>query len=119
MSIRRTSSATLEASSAEVDLESWLFGLSDNDYRACARGHRGAGVYRDEAGRSMVNVESIGGNLLVQHYRPVRASRSDMEMYSRASSVYLLHLIPVTASARWWLRHPQSLTITNLVRLDG
>lgn len=52
----------------------------------------------------MVNVESIGGNLLVQHYRLVRGSRNDVEMYSRASRVYLLHLVPVTASVRWWLK---------------
>ena len=68
--------------SAEVDLERWLFGLSDREYQACARGHHGAGVFDDEQGRGMVNVESIGGNLIVQHYRPVRAGRNEMEMYS-------------------------------------
>ena len=51
----------------------------------------------------MVNVESIGGNLIVQHYRPVRAERSRTEMYSAASKVFLLHLVPVVASVRWTL----------------
>lgn len=72
----------------------WLFGLSDEDYQAFARGHHGAGVFNDEHGRGMVNAESIGGNLIVQHYRPVRAGRGDREMHSRASRVYLLHLVP-------------------------
>jgi hypothetical protein len=37
----------------------------------------------------MINVESIGGNLIVQHYRPVRADRDYVEMYSPASRVYV------------------------------
>jgi hypothetical protein len=70
---------TLDVPCAEIDLESWLFGLSDAEYQACARGHQAAGVFNDEHGRGMVNVESIGGNLIVQHYRAVRAERSDTE----------------------------------------
>ncbi len=103
MTIRRTSHATLDVPSREIDLESWLFGLSDEEYQACARGHRAAGVFADEYGRGTVNVEAIGGNLLIQHYRCVRAGRSEMEMYSAASNVYLLHLIPVRGSVRWTL----------------
>ena len=76
MSISHTAHVTLNEPSDEIDLEAWLFGLSDADYQACARGHHGAGVFADEQGRGMVNVESIGGNLIVQHYRPVRADRS-------------------------------------------
>ena len=103
MNLQRVARATLGVPAAEVDLESWLFGLSDEEYQACARGHHGAGVSNDEQGRGMVNVESIGGNLIVQHYRPVRAERSCTEMYSTASKVFLLHLIPVVASVRWTL----------------
>ncbi len=77
MNLQRVARATLEVPAAEVDLGSWLFALSDEEYQACARGHHGAGVIDDERGRGMVNVESIGGNLIVQHYRPVRAERSD------------------------------------------
>jgi hypothetical protein len=48
----------------------------------------------------MINVESIGGNLILQHYRPVRADRASVEMYTR-QAVYLFHLIPVAAGVRW------------------
>ncbi len=74
MSMRGTAPATLDVPSADIDLESWLFGLSDQDYQACARGHHGAGVFNDEQGRGMVNVETIGGNMIVQHYRPIRGA---------------------------------------------
>ena len=70
MPISHTAHVTLDEPSDEIDIEAWLFALSDGDYQACARGHRGAGVFSDEQGRGMINVESIGGNLIVQHYRP-------------------------------------------------
>ena len=103
MTLRRTAHATLDVPSARVDLENWLFSLSDEEYQACARGHRAAGVFTDEFGPGSVNVESIGGNLIIQHYRAIRTGPSDVEMYSAASTVYLLHLVPVAASVRWLL----------------
>jgi len=103
MAVRHTAHAALSASSDEVDLEAWLFGLSDDRYRACARGHHGAGVFADDRGRGMVNVESIGGHLIVQHYRCVRARRDLVEMHSPASRVYLFHVVPVPAGVRWTL----------------
>ena len=103
MPISHTSHVTLNAPSDEIDLEAWLFGLSDADYQTCAKGHQGAGVFTDAQGRGMINVESIGGNLIVQHYRAVRADHSSVEMSSPASRVYLFHLIPVAAAVRWTL----------------
>ena len=103
MTLRRTAQATLDVPSTDIDLESWLFGLSDQEYQVCARGHRAAGVFTDENGRGSVNVESIGGNLLIQHYRLVRGERSHVEMFSAASRVYLLHVAPVVGTVRWTL----------------
>ena len=51
----------------------------------------------------MINIESIGGHLIVQHYRCVRSGRSAVEMDSRASRVYLFHVVPVAAGVRWTL----------------
>jgi hypothetical protein len=103
MSISHTAHLTLDEPGDEIDLEAWLFGLSDAGYQACAKGHQGAGVFNDEQGRGMINVESIGGHLIVQHYRPVRSGRRSVEMYSPASRVYLFHLVPVAAGVRWML----------------
>jgi hypothetical protein len=122
MALQRTGHVILDIASAEIDLESWLFALSHEEYQACARGHRAAGVFHDERGRGMVNVESIGGNLIIQHYRALRAERSQVEMYSAASTVYLLHLAPVTASVRWVLtmtpNTPSSSELTCTVQVD-
>ena len=103
MSISHTAYSTLSEPIESIDLEAWLFGLADAEYQACAKGHQGAGVFPDEQGRGMINVESIGGHLIVQHYRPVRATPRFVEMHSPTSRVYLFHLVPVTASVRWTL----------------
>ncbi len=103
MPISHTARVVLGAAADEVDLDAWIFGLSDADYQACAKGHQGAGVSTDEHGRGMVNVESIGGHLIVQHYRPVRSDGSSVQMHSPASRVYLFHLVPVPAGVRWTL----------------
>jgi hypothetical protein len=114
MSISHTAHVTLNEPSDQIDLEAWLFELSDSDYQACAKGHRGAGVSRDEHGRGMINVESIGGNLIVQHYRCVRSDRSSVEMYSPASRVYLFHVVPVAAAVRWTLEaKPETATTSD------
>ena len=111
--ISHTAHVTLGEPGSEIDIEGWLFGLTDGDYQACARGHQGAGVFSDEQGRGMVNVESIGGNLIVQHYRCVRADRACVEMYSPASRVYLFHLVPVAAAVRWTLEVTPGDTTTS------
>src|SRR5262245_50132485 len=103
MTLQRTARASLDMPSDELDLARWLFELSDADYQACARGPRAAGSFTDDQGRGTVNVESIGGNLIIQHYRAVRTEPTVVEMYSAASRVYLLHVVPVTASVRWTL----------------
>ena len=43
MVVSHTAQVRLDAPSDEIDVEAWLFGLSDLDYQACAKGHRGAG----------------------------------------------------------------------------
>jgi hypothetical protein len=103
MPISHTSTVTIDEPIDEIDLAAWIFGLSDEDYQACAKGHHGAGTYQDEQGRGMVNVESVGGHLIVQHYRAVHADPSSVEMFSAASRVYLFHLVPVAAAVRWKL----------------
>ena len=115
MPISHTAKAAINEPSDEIDLGAWIFGLSDEDYQACATGHHGAGSFADAHGHGMVNVESVGGHLIVQHYRAVNADPSSVEMYSAASRVYLFHLVPVAAAVRWKLGvERRSATTTDL-----
>ncbi|PRY36859.1 hypothetical protein [Umezawaea tangerina] len=101
--MRYVAQAVLDAPVERVDLAEWLFTLTDAEYRAAARGHHAAGVSVDDRGRGTVNVESVGGNLLVQHYRAERADPAFVEMYSATTRAYLYHLVPLTCRVRWIL----------------
>ena len=64
-----TCEAQINAPKEVLNLHDWVFSLSDKDYQTTARGHIGAGSSTHVDGtRTSVNVESVGGNLLVQHY---------------------------------------------------
>ncbi|MEU4235766.1 hypothetical protein [Actinoplanes sp. NPDC026619] len=84
-----------------VDLEEWIFSLSDEDYRAASPQHRAAGVTRSNGIRGTINVESIGGMLIIQHYREVTSGAQGFELLSERSRVYLFHVVPVPARVRW------------------
>jgi len=84
-----------------VDLGEWLFTLSDSEYQAAARGHRAAGTFTENGVRGSVNVESMGGTLMIQHYQAVSAEPNRVEMLSRRSRAYVVHLIPVHFLVRW------------------
>lgn len=95
--------AVLNASVDEVDLEKWLFTLSDSEYQATARGHRGAGVFTEDGLRGSINVESIGGTLMVQYYHAVSAQPERVALLSTRTRGYVFHLIPVLFLVRWTL----------------
>jgi hypothetical protein len=96
-----TQHTVINAPADQVNLKDWLFTLSDSEYQAAAKGHKAAGTFTTDGVRGMVNVESIGNVLVVQHYLAVKADSNHMEMVSKRSLVYLLHLIPTHVWVRW------------------
>jgi hypothetical protein len=62
-------SATIHAPIEKVDIPAWCFSLPDSEYQACSPAHYAAGATSTPDGRRMsINVEVIGGSLVVQHY---------------------------------------------------
>ena len=62
-------SATVHAPIEKVDIPEWCFSLPDAEYQACSPAHVAAGATTTPDGRPMsINVEIIGGSLMVQHY---------------------------------------------------
>ena len=62
--------ATIHAPVERVDIADWLLHLPDAEYQRCAPpDHIAAGTTTTDDGRPMsINVEVIGGTLMVQHY---------------------------------------------------
>jgi hypothetical protein len=64
-----TSTAIINAPIEFVDIADWVFTLPDDEYQRCSPAHIAAGFTTSDDGRRMsLNVETIGGNLMVQHY---------------------------------------------------
>ncbi|SOX55771.1 hypothetical protein MAAFP003_4465 [Mycobacterium ahvazicum] len=92
---------TIDLPANRLDVPKWLFGMTDREYQRCAKGHRAAGTFVESGTRGMVNVESIGGHLLVQHYREDSSKPSEVVMVSPKSRIYLTHVLPATLGVRW------------------
>ncbi|MGX5802441.1 hypothetical protein ACWGS9_14450 [Bradyrhizobium sp. Arg314] len=61
--------ATINAPIDKIDIPQWCFTLAEHEYQGCSPAHVAAGFTTAADGRRMsINVEVIGGSLMVQHY---------------------------------------------------
>ena len=99
-----TCEAQINAPKEVLNLHDWVFSLSDKDYQTTARGHIGAGSSTHVDGtRTSVNVESVGGNLLVQHYVAEVGESDHVKMVSM-SDLWLMKLVHVVVKVTWEMR---------------
>jgi hypothetical protein len=62
-------SATIHAPIEDVNVPAWCYSLPDHEYQACSPAHFAAAATSSPDGRPMsINVEVIGGSMIVQHY---------------------------------------------------
>jgi hypothetical protein len=67
--VQSSFSATINAPIEKADLPSWCFRLPESEYQSCSPAHCSAGAATTSDGRRMsINVEILGGSLMVQHY---------------------------------------------------
>jgi hypothetical protein len=53
----------------KIDIPEWCFNLPEREYQGCSPAHVSAGLTTAPDGKRMsINVEIIGGSLMVQHY---------------------------------------------------
>ncbi len=64
-----TTQAKIYASMDDINISEWLFGLTAEDYAACAEGHQSAAQGVLPSGKRVsMNVEYVAGFFMVQHY---------------------------------------------------
>lgn len=67
--VQSSFSATIHAPIERIDIPTWCFTLPEAEYQACSPAHCSAGATTAPDGRRMsINVEILGGSLMVQHY---------------------------------------------------
>ncbi len=96
-----THEALIPLAADDVHLDEWLFNLSEKDYKACARGHRAMGTSGGAHFEGMVNVESMAGALIIQHYRTELLQPAHVRLFSERSRAYLMHLLPFHLQVGW------------------
>ena len=92
---------TIDLPTARLDLPTWLFGMTDDDYQATAVAHRALGTWERDGVRGMVNEEAIGGNLLIQHYTEQPSAPDHVVMWSPRTELYLMKMFRVRIGVRW------------------
>jgi hypothetical protein len=61
--------AIINAPIEKIDIPNWCFTLPEKEYQSCSPAHIAAGFTTAPDGTRMsINVETIGGSLMVQHY---------------------------------------------------
>jgi len=67
--VKSSFSAIINAPIEKVDIPSWWFTLPESEYQSCSPAHCSTGATTAPDGRRMsINVEILGGSLMVQHY---------------------------------------------------
>lgn len=72
-------SAIINAPIDKVDIPAWCFSLPEREYQGCSPAHIAAGFTTAPDGKRMsINVENIGGSLMVQHYVETRGHKDHL-----------------------------------------
>ena len=75
--------AIVNAPIEKIDIPNWCFTLSDEEYQGCSPAHVAAGFTTAPDGKRMsINVEIIGGSLMVQHYVETLARKDHLILES-------------------------------------
>jgi hypothetical protein len=71
--------AIINAPIDKVDIPEWCFGLSEQEYQGCSPAHIAAGFTTAPDGKRMsINVEIIGGSMIVEHYIETLGTKSHL-----------------------------------------
>jgi hypothetical protein len=67
--VQSSSTATIHVPIEKIDIPSWLFALTDEEYQECSAAHiAGAATQAPDGKRISINVELVGPGLMVQHW---------------------------------------------------
>ncbi|MFZ1790885.1 MAG: hypothetical protein WAT92_21350 [Saprospiraceae bacterium] len=96
-----TSSSTINLAASQINLYEWLISMSENDYKNCSKSHKALGLVTIDNVEGMINVENLGGQLLIQHYKMIDKHPQHLVLESLKSDVYLFHLLKVHVQVEW------------------
>jgi len=85
----------------KIDMYRWVTEMTPEDYVSFSPGHKAMGSFFRGHEFLMTNVEYIGTDMFVQHYRLVEHGKSDVKFHSAETEGYLYRWFPVSVGVRW------------------
>lgn len=75
--------AIIDAPFEKIDIPAWLYSLPTAEYKRCSPDHIACGAtFADDGTRMSINVERIGGAMLIQNYVEAHADPHDLKLVS-------------------------------------
>jgi hypothetical protein len=99
--MRLTESFPIRLPKEKIDLYRWVTEMTPAEYETYSPSHRAMGSYFHEGSFHMVNVEMIGNEMIVQHYRLLEHRPDRVAFYSKATRAYVLRWFPATVGVPW------------------
>lgn len=96
-----TCEALLTTPVSAIDIGDWIFGITDTEYQACAKGHRIMGVDGGATRNGVVNVEHVAGILIYQHYKTKLVTRDQVKFLSEHSRGHIANIAPFDMRVTW------------------
>jgi|GEM_PF-2583082 hypothetical protein len=84
-----------------IDLYRWVTEMTDADYVSYAGAHKAMGSYFSDGRFFMVNVETIGNEMIVQNYALQEHQSDHVKFYSENTKAYVLRWFPVVVGVPW------------------
>ncbi|TCR70997.1 hypothetical protein [Rhizobium sp. BK376] len=74
-----STTAGINAPIEKIDIPKWCFGITEEEYLSCSPAHIAAGSTKTPYGKRVaINVETIGGSLMVQHFIETLAKKDHL-----------------------------------------
>ena len=99
-----TYNTTVQLPVEKINLYEWITTVSDKEYQSFSKGHKAMGLFKDKNTEGIVNIESIGGNLLINHYNILTKDSDHVVMQSEKSDAYLSHIIHFHVWVEWKMK---------------
>lgn len=103
-SIKYVASFPINLPAEQIDLHKWIIEMTESDYRSYSPVHIAMNSYLKDGELFMTNVENVGTDMVVQHYKLEYNSAQHIQLYSPKTEAYVMRWIPAVVGVPWELR---------------
>jgi hypothetical protein len=85
----------------KVDMYEWVTKMTPSDYASFSKSHKAMGSYFKDDSFYMVNVETMGNEMIIQNYKLMEYRRDYTKFYSDKSIAFIWRWFPATVGVLW------------------